>query len=160
MTPIGGGLPEPAAAFVAEALRRAEAIDCFDFVPSNHRVLHSILDALPRGRLCEWGSGIGIGVGLAEMLGFDARGIEIDPALSAASRELLADFGLAAVIETGSYLDSDRGADVYFAYCWPGQVLALEAHFASIAPREARLLICNGADDIRCKVRPADLRTT
>ena len=87
--------------FIEEGLRRSKAIDCFDFVPSNYQVVYAVLDTMPRGRFCEWGSGIGIVTGLSEMLGFDACGIEIDEQMAAASRELLADFDLSATIETG-----------------------------------------------------------
>jgi protein-L-isoaspartate O-methyltransferase len=147
-------LPEAAAAFVAEGLRRGEGIDCFDFVPSDAAVVYAVLAALPRGRLCEWGSGMGIVTGLAEMLGFEACGIEIDAKLAAASRALLADFALSARIETGDYFDRTPEADFYFAYCWPGQMRRVEKRFASAAPDSARLLICHGAEDVRCKVKP------
>ncbi len=103
--------------------------------------------------MCEWGSGMGIGVGLAEMLGFKSYGIEIDPALAAASRVLLAEFGLSAKVATGSYFDRRRDADVYFTYCWPGQMPRVEEHFLLVAPSNARLLICHGAEDIRCRAK-------
>ncbi len=60
---------------------------------------------IPRARFCEWGSGIGVVTAMAEMLGFEACGIEIDAPLAAASRELLRDFKLSAPIETGDYLE-------------------------------------------------------
>jgi len=140
--------------FIDEGLRRSRTIDCFDFVPSNYRVVFAALRAMPRGRFCEWGSGIGIVTGLAEILGFDACGIEIDTQLAATSRELLADFGLSASIETGDYFEISHDADVYFTYCWPGQMPRVEQHFLSVTPDHARLLICHGAEDIRCKVKP------
>ena len=109
---------------------------------------------MPRGRFCEWGSGMGIVTGLAEMLSFDACGIEINEEMAAASRELLTDFGLSATIKTGDYLKISHDADIYFTYCWPGQMPRVEKHFLSATPRHARLLICHGAQDIRCKVKP------
>jgi hypothetical protein len=45
-------------------------------------------------------------------------------------------------------------ADYYFTYCWPGQMSQVEERFLEIAPANARLLICHGAEDIRCKVKP------
>jgi len=153
LAPVAGPIPESAANFVREGFRRGQEIDCFDFIPSNPDVLHAVLSALEPGRLCEWGSGMGIGIGLAEMLGFRACGIEIDARLAAASRELLAAFGLSAEVETGSYFDLHRDADVYFSYCWPSQMRRVQEHFLAVAPDHARLLICHGASDIRCKVK-------
>jgi hypothetical protein len=153
LAPVVGAVPESAASFIGEGLRRSETIDCFDFIPSNYDVLYAVLGALRRGRLCEWGSGMGIGIGLAEILGFDACGIEIDAPLAAASRKLLADFGLSARVAAGSYFDVHRDADVYFNYCWPSQMQPVQDHFLSVARNHAKLLICHGAADIRCKVK-------
>jgi hypothetical protein len=150
---VFGPLTRRATQFINEGLRRAQEIDCFDFIPSNYRVFHAVLAALPRGRFCEWGSGMGIATGLAEMLGFTAHGIEIDAPLAAASRRLLADFGLSATIDTGDYLQIDHPADVYFTYCWPSRMPAAEQRFLSAAPQHAQLLICHGAEDIRRKVK-------
>ena len=140
--------------FIDEGLRRSKTIDCFDFVPSNYQVVYAVLQAMPRGRLCEWGSGMGIVTGLAEILGFDACGIESDTQMADASRQLLADFRLSAAIETGDYFEIGCDADIYFTYCWPGQIPRVEQHFLSVTPDHARLLICHGAEDIRCKVKP------
>lgn len=148
---LEGPLTREHAAFIEEGLRRAGRVDCFDFVPSSYERLHAVLAALGRGRFCEWGSGMGIGVGLAEGLGYDACGIEIHPELAAASRVLLADFGLRAEIATGSYFDLEREADVYFVYCWPGQKARTVAHFLETTPEHATLLVCEGASDLRVK---------
>ena len=102
---------------------------------------------------CEWGSGMAIATGLAELLGFRSHGIERDEALAAASRQLLAEFGFQATVETGDYLVLESRADVYFVYCWPGQMEQVKRRFEDIAPDEARLLICHGAEDIRCMIR-------
>jgi hypothetical protein len=147
-------MPKSVSDFIDEGLRRSKTIDCFDFVPSNYRMVYSVLWPIPRERFCEWGSGIGIVTGMAEMLGFDAFGIEIDAQMAAASRELLSDFGLCATIETGDYFEIGRDSDIYFTYCWPGQMSRVEQHFVSVTPDHARLLICHGAEDIRCKVKP------
>ena len=50
------------------------------------------------------------------------------------------------------FFDVHRDADVYFNYCWPSQMRCVEEHFLSVAPNHAKLLICHGASDIRCKV--------
>lgn len=154
MSPRAGAMDAVMARFVAEGLRRSRAIDCFDFVPSNSAVLHGVLGTFAPARFCEWGSGIGIGLGIAAMLGFDACGIELHPELADASRQLLQEFGLEASVVTGDYLQIDQPADLYFAYCWPGKMQQLEQRFLTLAPPAARLLICHGAEDIRCKIRP------
>jgi hypothetical protein len=142
-----------AMAFVDEGRSRFNTVDCFHFVPSDYDTAWRSLDALPRGRFCEWGSGYGIVTGLAEMLGFEAQGIEINAELASASRRLLSDFGLSAHIETGDYFGCHFEADVYFVYCWPGKIALTESRFCTVAPAPARLLICYGQNDIRCKAR-------
>ena len=147
-------MPKRARELIDEGLHRSKTIDCFDFVPSNYEAVYAVLGATPRGRFCEWGSGMGIVTGLAEMLGFESCGIEINAELASSSRRLLGDFGLSATIETGDYFEICRDAEVYFTYCWPGQMPRVEEHFLSVTPGHARLLICHGAEDIRCKVKP------
>jgi hypothetical protein len=146
-----GSDPEAFADFIADGLRRGKAIDCFDYVPSNARMLYAALRGMRVRRFCEWGSGIGIGLGVAAMRGLEACGIEIHPELAEASRRLLADYRLPATVITGSYFDVPSAADIYFNYSWPSQWRSVEEHFLTVAPRNARLLICYGADDIRCK---------
>ena len=94
---------------------------------------------------------MGIATGLAEMLGFHCRGIEMDKKMAAASRQLFADFDLNSRIHTGSYFDIECASECYFTYCWPGRTRELEEHFLSTTPANARLLICHGAEDVRCK---------
>lgn len=148
-TPIPAVVDELA----AKALLRSKSIECFGFVASSHAMVYRVLDALPRGTFCEWGSGMGINTGIAALLGFEAAGIELHPKLASASRELLAEYGLDATILTGDFLEIERPADIYYVYCWPGQMLEVEAHFVAKAPPSAKLLICHGAEDVRCKVR-------
>ena len=149
--PVLGLLPERSAALIEEGLRRGREIDCRGFVPREYAALYGMLEALPRGRFCEWGSGMGIATALAETLGYAARGIEIHEALAEASRGLLADFGFSAEVVTGSYFEVHREADVYFTYCWPGQMRRVEEHFVATAPDRARLVSCHGAAFPRCK---------
>ena len=160
MRPSSAGLPAATAAFLREGRARFGSVDCFDFVPCNYELVWRVLDSLPRARFCEWGSGFGIVTGLAEILGFEACGIEIDAPLADASRRLLADFGLTARIMTGDYLDVPCNADVYFSYFWPGKVMATEDRFAAISGRNAELLICYGQSDIRRKVKRQNGRVT
>lgn len=154
VTPVP--LPARAKEMIDEGLKRSKKIDCFDFVPSEYQTVYSVLSAIPAGRFCEWGSGMGIVTALAEMLSFEATGIEISEPMATASRQLLTEFGISAEILTGSYFDLACDADYYFTYCWPGQMIRVEAHFLEVAPQDARLLICHGAEDIRCKIRVDD----
>jgi len=146
-------MPREAVKLLEEGRSRFETVRCFDFVPCNYELACRALDALPRGRFCEWGSGFGIVTGLAEILGFEAYGIEIDTGLARASRHLLSDLGLSSPIEIGDYLTTRYEAEVYFTYCWPSRMNATQAQFDLVAPDGATLLICHGQSDIRCKVR-------
>lgn len=139
--------------FAADGLARAKNIECFDFIPSNYEVLYSILDSLPRGRFCEWGSGIGIGVGIATLLGFDAVGVEQNELLTVAGRQLLSDHGIDATLHVGSYFDIEIAADYYFTYCWASYIWQTHQHFAASVPTGAKLLICHGQNEIRCWIR-------
>ena len=148
-----GGIPLRGKQLIREGLRRSRTIDCFDFVPSNYGTFFRALASLQPGTFCEWGSGMGVATGLAELLDFQASGIEINAELAEASRKLLSEFGFRARITTGDYFLLDCRADVYFTYCWPGQVERVKSRFDDIAPPEARLLIGFGAEDVRCLIR-------
>jgi hypothetical protein len=145
-------LSQAAADLIAEGRSRFKTVSCFDFVASNYELVWQVLDALPRGRFCEWGSGFGIITGLAQLLGFESSGIEIDENLAEASRKLLADFGISSRIYCGDYTIVDARAETYFVYCWPGKVNETREYFASIARPDDRLLICYGESDVRCQV--------
>lgn len=149
--PIATAMQERLARMLAEGVRRARKIDCFDYIPSNAMMLYAHLNSLPRGRFCEWGSGMGLGLGIAAWLGFEAMGVELNPELAQASRDLLGEYQLKADVLTGSYYDTPCEADYYFVYCWPSQVRTVEPHFAAVAPAGAKLLICDGAEALRCK---------
>ncbi len=142
-------LSEAAESLITEGRRIAKTVNCFDFVPSNYEQAWKALDALPRGRFCEWGSGLGIVTGLAAMLGFDAYGIEMDVELSRQSQILLDSHRLKASILQGDYIESEVRADIYYVYCWPNLMEATKEHFACIALPHTLLLICYGQDDIR-----------
>ena len=146
-------LSKAAADFLTEGRARFQSVYCFDFVPSDYEHVWRVLDALPRGRCCEWGSGFGIVTGLAELLGFKACGIEFDEKLVAASRQLLADFELRSSILQGDYLLTRCEAETYFVYCWPSRIVEAEEYFERTAPPGGKLLVCHGQSDIRCLVR-------
>jgi hypothetical protein len=142
-----------AAEFVAAGRARFSTVYCFDFVPSDYDFVWRMLAALPPCRFCEWGSGFGIITGLAEMLGFEACGIEFDEGLATASRTLLADFHLRSPIIVGDYFTSSPQADIYFVYCWPGKIVETEEAFERQAPPGAKLLISYGLNDFRCMTK-------
>ena len=142
-------MPEAAKRLQQAAMERVKSISWFDFVPSDYEVVYTVLAALERGRFCEWGSGMGVATGLAEMLGYTAMGIEFHEPLVAASRALLSQFQLQARIELGDYYERTDQADLYFAYCWPGKVARTQKRFFEVAPPGARLLIYYGRSDIR-----------
>jgi hypothetical protein len=153
---VASDVPVPAriAELAAQGARRSKSIDCFGFVSSSCEMVYRVLDSLPRGTFCEWGSGLGVNTGIAASLGFVATGIELHPELAEASRALLRDYGLDATIMTGDYMQVDHIADLYYVYCWPGQMREVEGRFMVVAPATAKLLICHGAEDVRCKVKP------
>jgi hypothetical protein len=49
-------LTDKAVSLIKEGRAIMPRIQCFDFVPSKYEAAWNILAALPRGRLCEWGS--------------------------------------------------------------------------------------------------------
>jgi hypothetical protein len=139
-----------ATAFLRDGRSRFRLARGIGLVPSNYENAWRMLRSLPRGRLCEWGSGLGIVVGLAEILGFQAWGIESNDEWALLSRQLLADHALAASIVTGDYLESRDQADYYYVYAWPGEHARVIEHFLDVASPTARLLFCASRDQLRC----------
>lgn len=153
-------IPESVTRLLSASRLLATSVNCFDFVPSDYEAVWSVLSDV-RSRFptdhapvfCEWGSGLGVVTGMAEILGFRAFGIEIDATLADQSRELMRSCGLTSNIITGSYMTLPHSADVIFVYCWPGRMLETEQHFIDTATEHALLLICHGASDVRCKTK-------
>jgi hypothetical protein len=70
-----------------------------------HRVLAALRPVCAPGlRFVEWGSATGVITIMASLLGCEAYGIELDPALVRIARELGAKFGSSAVFAEGSFL--------------------------------------------------------
>ena len=80
------------------------------YVPSEPAQVFSALryvtdQGLPLGNnFVEWGSGFGVGTGLAALLGYEATGIEIEPTLVDKAQALLADQGINAACLDISYI--------------------------------------------------------
>jgi hypothetical protein len=76
------------------------------FVPADYDVARKVLASLdpPGRRFLEWGSATGIITIMADMMGFDACGIEIDSTLVAIAREAAAKHGSNARFVAGSFL--------------------------------------------------------
>jgi hypothetical protein len=122
------------------------------FVPADYaRVLAALLPLrAPGRRFLEFGSATGVITIMADLIGFDAYGIELDAALVATARSLAAEFGSGARFAAGSFLpagyewrsatgDPRRGTigdgtpaygdiglslsdfDLVFAYPWTGE---------------------------------------
>ena len=113
----GHGL-EPALAARIEALieEGRDFFDTFDrevrgktfhpFVPADYEKVLRTLVALrgPGLRFLEWGSATGVITIMADMLGYEAYGIELDPHLVRTARELAARHGSGATFAAGSFL--------------------------------------------------------
>jgi hypothetical protein len=142
------------------------------FVPAEHeKVLRLLLELRRPGlRFLEWGSGMGVITIMADMLGFDASGIELDGDLVRTSRALAAAHGSAAQFAAGSFLpqgyvyrapdgDTRQGTvghgrsgylelgrpledfDVVFGYPWGGEAPLMRDVMATYGSKRARLVL-------------------
>lgn len=176
-------LPPEIESFCDDALARSDYLlesrrgELDAFVPSDPRAIYPALRVLAEHRLlpgnmfCEWGSGLGAAACLASTLGFAAYGIEIEPELVEAARQLADDYELAPVFVCGSFvpehlhvdvdfeefawLDTEGEAayeelgfdvddfDVIFAYPWPGERRAIDQIFLRTARDGALLVTCD-----------------
>ena len=76
------------------------------FVPADYDIARNLLSSLraPGRRFLEWGSATGIITIMADMMGFDAYGIEIDASLVATAYEVASRHRSAARFVVGSFL--------------------------------------------------------
>jgi hypothetical protein len=113
--PPDPGPPPPATArflAAADALTDEvmDQVRAAAFVPSDYRgadrLVRGLMDAgtLRGDQFCEWGSGLGVITGLAALAGFAAVGIEIEPLLVAAARDLADRFDVPAEFVCGSFV--------------------------------------------------------
>lgn len=140
--------PERVSALVQDADRLGTAIyersgdtRIPHFVPSSGPMVYRLLCALrdtsivlPGMRFCEWGSGLGLVTMLANRLGFDACGIEIEPELVSEAKHLAASHGIDVDFYCASMFPQDNldagnesgcqysDLDVVFVYPWPREI--------------------------------------
>ena len=175
-------LIDRAGEWIEGAAERGTAIRVPAFVPTDFAQTAAILRMLAgegfgRGtKFCEWGSGLGVVAILADLLGWDAVGIEIDSELVAHSQELAREFDSAAEFHAGSFIPpgGSRLADdldelswlelaadetyakigleiddfqVIYVYPWPGEVRLMLELFDVYARHGAMLLSYHGASE-------------
>jgi hypothetical protein len=154
------------------------------FVPSDFQLVYRALGSIRSTRLAtgtrlvEWGSGIGAVTCLAVLAGYDAVGIEIEPALVAIAEDLARAHGIDAEFALGSFvphgaqprLDWTGGVswlsiegpdgyaelqlepddfDVVFAYPWPGEEQVIFNLFGDCAAVGTLLLTYHGQEGLQ-----------
>ena len=160
------------------------------FIPCDHREAYEVLRGL-RARAAtflELGSAAGVVTIMADLLGFEAYGIEIEPWLVNRSIECAEDFGSGAVFAEGTFVPTDYqdeiellsgdfltptdGADAFaelglelsdfdlvFAYPWPGDEEWLGELMRRHARADAILLTYDVTDGFRTS-QGTSFRTT
>lgn len=147
------------------------------FVPADYADVERILarHLRPGARFLEWGSGTGVITITADLLGFEAFGIELDPALVEVARtfarryDSAARFAAASFLPTGyEYRDPDGGHrmgtlgtgpsgylalghpledfDVVFGYPWHGEEPVMRDVFRRYGSPDATLIIYGGGN--------------
>ena len=136
------------------------------FVPADYVLVYDALAALrPQmssrpTRFMEWGSGFGIATLLAASLGWEARGIEIQPALVRESRRFSGIFDLNARFHEGSFFPTDdravkkldrycRESEVIYVYPWPDQEVEIFDLFNRKASPGTWLMAYYGVEDLQ-----------
>jgi hypothetical protein len=183
-------IPENITRLIIDAQRQIDALDeqrpaaIPAFVPSDFGIVYRALVAIDGAslaagrRFIEWGSGIGVITCLAELVGFDAVGIEIEKRLVEVAESLAEEHGIAVQFACGSFVPPgaepslDASSDVHwlttdgpdgydelqlepddfdtvFAYPWPGEEQVIFDLFAEYAATGALLLTYHGQDGLR-----------
>jgi hypothetical protein len=142
------------------------------------RVLRALLaERAPGRRFLEWGSATGVVTIMADLLGFEACGIELDGDLVRVARDLARRHGSGARFAEGSFLpmgyrwrsgadDARLGTigegpsgylelghhldefDVVYGYPWPGEDGLMVDLMRRYGGREATLLLYHGGDEV------------
>ena len=149
------------------------------FIPADYdRVLAALMQVRAPGlKFLEWGSATGVITMMADLLGFEAYGIELDPVLVDIARDLAAKHGSRARFAAGSYLPADyewisaegdrrlgavgRGApgydelglsledfDLVYGYPWSGEEPIMQDVFRRRGGKHARMLLNGGNNGI------------
>lgn len=150
------------------------------FVAADYAQVRAALLRLraPGLRFLEWGSASGVITIMADLMGFDACGIELDASLVATARALATTHGSGARFVTGSFLptgfrwrrrdgDSRTGTigegpsgylqlgraldefDVVFGYPWSGEAALMQDLMQRYGRRDALLLLHDPNDGVR-----------
>ncbi|HEV2146331.1 MAG TPA: hypothetical protein VGR37_02850 [Longimicrobiaceae bacterium] len=154
--------------------------DFHPFVAADYeRVLQALLPLRAPGlRFLEWGSATGVITIMADLLGFEAYGIELDPELVRIARDLAARFDSGARFAAGSFLpmgyewrpgsgDSRLGTigegasgylelmrpledfDVVYGFPWHGEEAMMHDVMRRYGGRGALLLLNDGTEGVR-----------
>lgn len=160
--------------------RTARPATFHPFVPADYDAVRASLLPLraPGRRWLEWGSATGTLTVMAALMGFDACGIELDPALVTTARALAIRHGAQARFVAGSFLptgyrwrtpDGERRMgtlgdgpsgylalgralddfDVVFGYPWPGEAPLMRDLMRRYGRPDALLLLHDAADGVR-----------
>jgi hypothetical protein len=189
-------IPPNICSFLREAERRVKRFQRTASVPgfvasdfsSAYVVLRTLAAAsLENGRFfCEWGSGLGVVACLADLLEFEAYGIEIEGTLVEAARELASDYELSVQFVEGSFIPEgdpvSRGREAFmwlcadagncheelglhlddfaviFAYPWPDEEQAITQVFERHAGEGAVLVTHHGGDEFRVQRKTRRVR--
>jgi hypothetical protein len=156
----------------------------YRYVPSDPVVVYRSIEALVAGRelrgrrFCELGCGFGVASGLANLLGFQAEGIEWEEELCRRARALRDAQGLDYLVHHDSYLPEGfevvqgmggkdlvvpggpssshpmfefldpAEVDLFFVYPWPDEEEFMARLFSHMADEGAVLLIYQGEGEI------------
>ena len=159
--------------------REVRARDFHPFVAADYEAVRATLLSLPAAGRCwlEWGSASGVITVMADLLGFEAYGIELDDTLVATARALAARHGSGAQFAAGSFLptgyrfrsgkgDQRTGTigdgpsgylqlgraldefDVVFGYPWGGEAPLMRDVMQQYGRRDALLLLHDANDGV------------
>lgn len=151
--------------------------DFHPFVPADYeRVLQALLPLRAPGvRFLEWGSATGVITIMADLLGFEAYGIELDAELVGTARELARKHGSSARFAAGSFIPSgyryrprhgdgrlgtigvgESGYrelghplddfDIVYGYPWGGEEPMMLDLMRAYGARDARLMMLGGSE--------------
>jgi hypothetical protein len=150
------------------------------FVPADYdKVLTALLRLREPGlRFLEWGSATGVITIMADLLGYEAYGIELDERLVEVARDLARRYGSRATFVAGSLFpegyryrppggDARLGTigtgrsgylalgqplesfDIVYVYAWPGEDAVLFDVMRQFGRRDARLLLNTGTNGLK-----------